>query len=257
MQSTSRSTRQLIEVLIVSQCHLLGQRTDTLEVGQMCGGVAHIVRTFCRQLLLPNHRLTVAILWNGKLDVELAAQQMHEVRTDEKTNQSPSVETTRFVLMDCTTVMAGQSLNTKLATLYNVGLVTIAEYPNASLWVNFDASDLAPGQDISVRSIAGASEAKRLHGAAFYLCNSLDFYFDESNGKWVWLSNAAHAENATVNTPVQKRQAHRIATVSSTMVISEPVVNFLVRHRLGSPNTPTLGQPAKTCGWEKHLPRSV
>jgi hypothetical protein len=118
--------------------------------------------------------------------------------------------------------------------LYNVGLVTLAEYPNASLWVNFDASDLASALDIAVRSIAGASEATRLHGAAFYLCKSLDFYFDESNGKWVWLSNAAHAENATANTPVQKRQAHRIATVSSTMVISAPVVDFLVRHRLGS-----------------------
>jgi hypothetical protein len=32
-------------------------------------GVAHIGRTFCRQLLLPNHRLTVAILWNGKRKV--------------------------------------------------------------------------------------------------------------------------------------------------------------------------------------------
>jgi len=234
MQSTSRDVGQLIEVFVVSRCHLLGQRTDTPEVGQMRGGVAHIVRTFCRQLLLSNHRLTVAILWNGKLNVELAARQMHEVHTDEKKRHSISVETTRFVLMDCTAVTAGQSLNTKLATLYNVGLVTLAEYPNASLWVNFDASDLASALDIAVRSIAGASEATRLHGAAFYLCNSLDFYFDESNGKWVWLSNAAHAENATANTPVQKRQAHRIATVSSTMVISAPVVDFLVRHRLGS-----------------------
>ncbi len=141
------------------------------------GGVAHIVRTFCRQLLLPNHRLTVAILWNGKLDVELAARQMHEVHTDENKRNSISVETTRFVLMDCTAVTAGQSLNTKLATLYNVGLITLAEYPNASLWVNFDASDLASALDVAVRSIAGASEATRLHGAAFYLCNSLDFYF--------------------------------------------------------------------------------
>ena len=247
-------------VVWVARCYQLGHSHDH-PIGQARGGVAHVVRSACRQKLLNAH-LHVVILWNGVPDLFLSAtRQAEHVYAQEYNQNSPGRDQVHFTLYDTSEVVCAElpsedqeqrgngntsqprcylslPLNQKLATLYNYGfLVFERDYPRANLWANFDASDICSQYDVSVRIIAGAREAaSKLHGKPFYLINACDVWFDESNGRWVWLKRSAHCPNVSQSDhkSTKGRESHAVATVSSTLVLPAEVVLSIVNQGMGS-----------------------